>query len=199
MKVLITKWSIGVLSVLLFTLPCFTRGEVSSFAMPVNLYQRCEAASQYRLLTNNTDAPPNAWRGLIPLHSTRADVERVLGKPKWSHGSTFIHETECERVDVIYSKGACEPSGMTRWNVPADVVIKLEVAPRNKILVKDLKFDLNRYLRNQESHPENWVLYRSVEDGIRLRAILDEKDETVMVVTYEPRTKDKVLQCSSTK
>ncbi|MEK6281591.1 MAG: hypothetical protein AABN95_14650 [Acidobacteriota bacterium] len=65
--------------------------------------------------------------------------------------------------------------------------------------MKDLKFELKRYLRDQESHPENWVLYRSAEDGIRVRAILGEKEETVMVITYEARSNDKVLRCASTK
>lgn len=200
MKIVITSCSIGVLSLLLFTLPCLTRrGQVQSISMPLNLCQSCETASPSGLPINNTIAQPNAWRGLVPLHSTRVEVERVLGKPKWSHGSTFIYESECERVDVLYSKGACELSGVTRWNVPADVVIKLEVAPRNKMLVKDLKFELKRYLRDQESHPENWVLYRSAEDGIRVRAILGEKEETVMVITYEARSNDKVLRCASTK
>ncbi len=196
MKVVIIGFHIGLLSLLLVTLPCFSRGgAVQSLSLPVNSNQSCAEASH---LASSTTAT-NVWRGLVPLHSSRVEVERILRKPKWSHGSTFIYETECERVDVTFSLGACELSGVTRWNVAADVIIRLEVAPRRELLVKDLKLDANRYVRDQESHPANWVLYRSVDDGIRVRAILDDKEERVMVITYEPRRKDKILLCSSTK
>ncbi len=130
------------------------------------------------------------------MRSTREDVEPLLGKAKWSHGATSIYDSECERVNVLYSKGICELSGVERWKVPKDTVIRLEVAPAAKLFVKDLKLDPNRYVRQPESHPANWVEYRSVEDGIRVRAMLDEKEEQVLIFTYEPRKKDKDLRCN---
>jgi len=32
-----------------------------------------------------TSFPPqkSGWRGIVPLHSTRADVERLIGKPNF--------------------------------------------------------------------------------------------------------------------
>jgi hypothetical protein len=153
--------------------------------------------SPARSFSNQSEEQPNAWRGIIPLHSTRADVERLLGNHKWSHGATFIYESESERVDVVYSKGVCKLSGVERWRVPEDVVIKLEVASRSNMFVRDLKLDPRRYIRQEESHPENWVEYRSVDDGIRVKAMLDGKEEKILLIIYEPGTKDKRLQCPS--
>lgn len=118
-------------------------------------------------------------RGIVPLRSTREDVERLLGKPQWSRGATFIFESECERVDVLYSKGECELSGVERWKVPKDVVVKLVVASRDILFVKQLNRELNRYSRQQESHPPNWVEYRSAEDGIRVLAMLDKRGKGI--------------------
>src|SRR5215211_7734523 len=44
------------------------------------------------------------WRGIIPLISTRADVERLLGKPK----ELGRYEVNGERADIIYSDGPCK-------------------------------------------------------------------------------------------
>jgi hypothetical protein len=38
-------------------------------------------ASIILALTLNLIAQAKEWRGIIPLHSTRADVERILGQP----------------------------------------------------------------------------------------------------------------------
>jgi hypothetical protein len=139
----------------------------------------------------------NGWCDLVPLHSTRADVERLFGAPKMSHDSTKIYETKDERVDVLYSAGLCKLSGVERWNVPEDVVIKIEVTPRKNILIQDLHLDPNKYIRFQLSHPENWVQYRNKENGITVHTIISGKAEELYIITREPAAKDKSLQCTS--
>ena len=67
-----------------------------------------------------------AWSGLIPLRSSRTDVEKLLGQPKMTHGSTSIYENERQRVDVRYSKGSCQIGGEV-WNVAKDMVIEIVV------------------------------------------------------------------------
>ena len=55
------------------------------------------------------------WRGIVPLHSTRLDVERLIGSPMRPGGITYDLQTE--RVNVGYSHGGCEKG--EEWNVPA--------------------------------------------------------------------------------
>src|SRR5690349_3773129 len=43
------------------------------------------------------------WRGIVPLKSTRADVERFLGKPN----ELGLYEVNGEHVTIIYSEGPC--------------------------------------------------------------------------------------------
>jgi hypothetical protein len=71
------------------------------------------------------------WRGIKPLHSSRADVERLLGAP---HGECrCFYEFEGETIRIEYAKSLCVgyPSG---WNVPADSVLTIDIRynePRN--------------------------------------------------------------------
>ena len=145
--------------VFLNTFTCVTGcSECGSFwASPINTHQDCESLARYAPI-KNANQPVNSWLGLVPLESTIQDVEHVLGKAKWSHGSTFLYETACERVDVVYSKGACEAGEVYRYKVPANVVIRFEVAPKQKITVSGLKLNQS-YVRQQESHPANWVKF----------------------------------------
>jgi hypothetical protein len=144
-------------------------------------------------------ASPNEWKGLVPLRSTRADVERLLGKPAMSPGSFNIYKTEGERVDVRYSVGPCEASPVERWNVAKDIVISMEVIPQKTISIESLHLDTKRYLRIQESHPENWVQYWNRDDGVILHSILQGKRESLYFIEYRPSSKDKSLRCSDDK
>ena len=164
---------------------------------PFSSFQDCASVSRYAP-TKETNKPVNSWLGLVPLKATILDVEQVLGKAKWSHGSTLVYETACERVDVVYSKGACKNSEVYRYDVPANVAIRFEIAPKQKITVADLKLNQS-YVRQQESHPANWVEYRNREKGIRIHALTDNNAEIINVLTYEPTARDKNRECSPIK
>ena len=50
------------------------------------------------------------WRGISPLHYTREDVERILGKSKGGPNDSFIatYETEDETIVISYAWSKCE-------------------------------------------------------------------------------------------
>jgi hypothetical protein len=139
--------------------------------------------------------PPNSWHGLVPLRSSRVDVERLLGKPKTSRGFTYVYETENETLDILYSAGPCKLTAVERWNVAADIMLRMDVRPRGKMLIQDLHLDKVLYPRLPEAHPENWARYMNDEDGVMIETISNGKEEEVYTITYWPRTKDKALRC----
>jgi hypothetical protein len=57
------------------------------------------------------------WQGIIPLHSTRADVERVLGRSR--DPCNCIYETQEEFIYFDYATSPCKGS-LPGWNVPTD-------------------------------------------------------------------------------
>lgn len=74
-----------------------------------------------------------AWRGITPLRTTRAAVERLLGPP--SLASADVYETETESVTVTYSERLCDHN----WRVPVGTVISVSVSPKAPPLFADLK------------------------------------------------------------
>jgi hypothetical protein len=45
-----------------------------------------------------TTSQAQGWRGIVPLHSTRQDVEKIIGQPTESNGITY--DLQSERVSI---------------------------------------------------------------------------------------------------
>lgn len=136
------------------------------------------------------------WRGITPLHSTRKDVETLLGSPKESRGVASTYEPSDGRVRVFYSSGHCKTGAANDWNVPPDTVVSLTVHPNTKLLVADLKLDKSKYDRVLDYHLQSVVYYFNKEEGVRISArMLGGEGEEVQNITYEPAAKDYYLRC----
>jgi len=122
----------------------------------------------------------NEWNGLVPLHSTRSDVERLLGSSKMSQGFASTYETKDNRIDILYSAGPCALSGVEKWNVPADVVISMQVNPKGTVQFGNLHLDAKKYSRFREAHPDNWVQYWNETDGIIVHTIFYGRNEELV-------------------
>ncbi|HZI88656.1 MAG TPA: hypothetical protein VFD48_17615 [Pyrinomonadaceae bacterium] len=112
-------------------------------------------------------AKRNVWRGIRPLHSTRADVEKILGQPKrQSLDQTYAYETTEEQIDVLYSEGPCSSSVVGQWNVPADTVLRVTIYPLTNILIPNLRLDRNKYSRGPAPHIPNWFFWVNRDEGV---------------------------------
>ncbi len=69
------------------------------------------------------------WRGIVPLKSTRADVERLLGKPS----SSGYYNLRNEIVSFDFQREPCD-SEMEKfgfgWNVPPGTVTEIGIIPK---------------------------------------------------------------------
>lgn len=131
--------------------------------------------------------PAKEWRGITPLRSTRADVERLLGPPEPGSGSVYV--TEGERVSVTYARRACDYG----WRVPLDTVISFFVHPMKPLKLSDLKLDAKRYERRRDSHVETIHYYIDLEAGINYT--VESPGELVTGVEYYAPLGDKALLC----
>src|SRR5438270_12312142 len=83
------------------------------------------------------------WRRVVPLRTTRAQVERRLGKPRGPY-----YEFETERAFVVYSAGrGC--AGGEGWDVPRDTVVQIVVTPKTKLRLSALRLDMRRFEKSQ--------------------------------------------------
>lgn len=83
------------------------------------------------------------WHGVVPLHSTRADVERLLGQPNAKYGRYDIGN---ELVTIKYSSGNAGQC----WDVPKGTVINITVDYHRTIRFLDLQLDPKRLDRSPD-------------------------------------------------
>jgi hypothetical protein len=132
------------------------------------------------------------WHGLRPLHSTRADVERVLG-PSRSKAQLSIYQTAEEAVSVLYASGPpCGSDAGNEWKIPKDTVVSITVSPKVRVFLSDLKIDLAKYEHFSNTHRPNIIMHISREDGQRIQVFQGE----VMSITYFAPTSDEGLRCT---
>lgn len=134
------------------------------------------------------------WRGITPLRSTRADVERLLGPPTSPGGSDYALKNE--HVTILYAGNPCEKGSKYGWNVPPDTVLTITVSSRKEQKVSDLKLDLNKYkiIREQSGHLPEVIYYVNEEEGISLES--RENLDVVLSITYSPTARDShALRC----
>ena len=129
-----------------------------------------------------------SWRGIVPLHSTRADVERILGEPS---RLDYIYDLDEATVRIVYANQPCQPdlpSWWGNWNVPRDTVTNIIVEA--DIPVRKLK------IRNLAQY--KWYTDKSRTTYYRLPGLGMEysvKNGRVVDITYGPTEKDKGLLC----
>ncbi len=136
-------------------------------------------------------AEGKGWEGLIPLLSTRRDVEALLGPPATGRGSSY--QTDEATVYVSYSDGPCEKGWPYGWNVDKDTVTSIVVSPNEPVMFADLKIDKNKYLQSRDSHINTRLLYANHAEGITLT--VDEITGKVTSFTYHPTDSQQKLQC----
>lgn len=134
------------------------------------------------------------WRGIVPLHSTRADVERLLGPPteETSNYSVF-YRTPNETVIIQYAQGL--PCGIgekySQWRVPRNTVASILVTPTQPVSVSDLGLDESKYKKRSGGHRSEDVYYINDQAGESIVVFMNE----VRGMSYFPGAVDANLIC----
>ena len=132
-------------------------------------------------------ATAKSWRGLEPLRSTRADVERTLGNPE--AGSRNSYKTPTERVVVTYSASECAHG----WRVKPDTVISFSLYPTNALPFSQLQLDESKTEKRRDVHIESLYFYVNQQDGVNYTV----NKEVVTAIEYYPSAKDNSLRCDA--
>ena len=131
----------------------------------------------------------NTWKGLTPLVSTRADVEKLLGKPKEDKYSCCRYETPNEYVSVSYAADKCDEG----WNVAKDTVISLSVSPNADVgkSFEELKLDKSEYsMTGDDAFYGTWT-----NPELGLQYYFGNIDREFRSVSYIPKKSDNYLRC----
>jgi hypothetical protein len=134
------------------------------------------------------------WQGIVPLRSKRADVRRVLGKPRiGTDGAIELYEKKEGHIQVRYALNPCEqglPADWGNWKVGRDTVVNISITLHEEIPVATLR------IRNIEKY--KWytgdsgaTYYRDERRGVEYQV----QDGMVTAIAYGPTTRDRSLRC----
>lgn len=147
---------------------------------------------------NASLAQSRGWRGLVPLYSTRSEVERLLGQPneQISKYSVF-YRTPKETVIIQFANGL--PCGIgekySQWSVSRDTVESILVTPLRTFPLSELGLTESKYQKRSGGHRAEDIYYINEEDGESIRVFQGE----VMEMSFYPGTKDAHLSCSGSR
>jgi hypothetical protein len=139
-------------------------------------------------LLNAAWAQASGWRGIAPLHSTRADVERLLGPATRGDAYSSIYDLKDAYVSVQFSGGPCSNG----WDAPAGTVTSVSVTPKPKPLFSRLKLNMKGYRRIDDVETPGAVHYVNEEEGVTYEV----QSDRVVVIFYVPQARDKHLRCT---
>ncbi|MGI8732729.1 MAG: hypothetical protein ACR2LM_05440 [Pyrinomonadaceae bacterium] len=139
-------------------------------------------------------ATAKSWRGIIPLHSTRSEVRKLLGKPIiGGEGAIDLYEINEGRVRVMYARRPCEeglPADWGNWRIPHDTVVNISIQLHKEFPLRNLR------IRNIErfkwyTGASGATYYRDRARGLEFQV----QEGMVTAITYGPMIRDRALQC----
>lgn len=129
------------------------------------------------------------WKGVVPLKTTRSEIEKRFGMPdKWGH-----YTVDDERVSFEYGnpcKGLYLSLGADNCKCLAgdDAVMSIFVEPTTTLRISDLKLEMSNYERRPISPFPHTFVYENKAEGIVYT--VDESENEVMHITYNPSATD---------
>jgi len=148
---------------------------------------RLLVACALAVLSSAAPAAAKAWRGVVPLASTRADVERLLGRPTREGGGLHFYDLRGEAAFVWFGDGKCDPWGV-KWDVPGGTVTHVAVIPKRRVKVSAL---LDPSAAETENTTRDYAVHRDDRAGI----LVESQNGHVVVATYEPGRADWPRRC----
>jgi hypothetical protein len=133
----------------------------------------------------------NAWNGIVPLHSTRSQVAKILGTPKEKTVfDAFKYESKDGQVEIYYSDKKCDAA----WDIPMDTVLSLKVYPVSLAgkSLDELKIDKNNFsVSIDDAFYAKWT---NAEEG--LQYYFYQIDKELISIYYLPKKSDNNLRCN---
>ena len=134
------------------------------------------------------------WCGIVPLHSTRTDVERLLKlQPERCGGNTCLYDLKDKTVFAIYSDGpACKNDDISNsWKVPRDTVIQITITFKTPQPLSVLDMDLTKYERVPDKEFPSLIYFTDYVEGVELET----SGDSVRRIRYFRAAKDEQLRC----
>jgi len=134
------------------------------------------------------------WRGIVPLHTTRSQVEQLIGPPTEENSPySVVYKTPNETALIYYANG--RPCGIgekySQWRVASNTVVEIVISPMSGSPLSQLTIDESRYKKFIVGHLSE-TRYVNAHEGEALTVLGNE----VRSVDYFAAVDDSGLECS---
>ena len=143
------------------------------------------------VMVSTSSVAAKDWRGILPMHSTREDVEALLGPPppppedrsytlNKSRSIYYLDEGEVYIVfagDEFLKQNNCNA-------VPLGTVLMIQVTPKHEMVISNLKLDEKAFRRFNPS-----------QNGLEYEGFIDER-EGLVIRTYQGKV-DRMVYLAS--
>jgi hypothetical protein len=126
--------------------------QISKFVLPVLL----------SLASFVTVSAQESWHGIRPLVSTRADVEKKLGKP----GANGFYELDEGRVSVDYTSNSCITEPKCDCVVPIDIVRSIRITTYLDIAIRNLNLKTRGFSMVRDTHHPSIISFVNKKTGV---------------------------------
>jgi hypothetical protein len=135
------------------------------------------------------------WRGIIPMRSTRADVEVLLGEPPAppKDGSRlytlnkvrsiyFLDEGE---VDIVFAEAEIPAAVDCLARIPAGTVLMIQITPKNNLALIDVPIDETKFRKFDPSDLPNmgYAAYMNEQEGLIIRTFKSRVEQIVYIAS----------------
>jgi hypothetical protein len=147
------------------------------------------------VLMSVSSASAKSWRGIEPLHSTRADVERLFGLPVDKVAGMWVYDFPEERAFISFSSGEpCEEGLPYGTKLPKDIVLSINTYPTIEKKIADVLTPGKEYEQIPSAHTPH-INYVDSDEGIRFTA----SGDFLHSITYGATAKEKDYSCGEYK
>jgi len=132
-----------------------------------------------------------AWRGITPFHSTRTDVERLLGRA--SGNCNCQYDISGDHVRIDYSGNRCGKEKSEHWDLPPDTVLTITLHPQKQCPLTNFNLDTKVFQKTDDPELKGYAIYTSDSEGVEYYATNEGK---VFMIIYFGSMKDRTaLRC----
>ena len=150
------------------------------------------------VLVSATTVAAKDWRGILPLHSTRADVEALLGPPPPASENGYksdkvrsFYFLEEGQVHITFTDKESTSLSYCLTTYPDGTVTMIRVTPRNELSLADLNLDEKKF-RRFDPDDKDFKGFINEEEGLVITVFKGKVKELV----YLPSAVDR-SRCSS--
>ena len=143
----------------------------------------------------------DGWKGIKSLTTKKFNVDKLFGPSKMDTNGYHMYSTKEAFVEVNFSTTPCVENKYKRgvYVVPENTVLGYRVMFKNAVVLENLRFERNRYVREVDVHVPSHITYSDYDSGITIHVWFEVNGTGIVKELQYSPPKDSAakLTCSS--